>query len=124
MDTKTEDEHGEEIAQEQGPPKKARGRPVTRILPVPGSVDYTDGCPGCEGKAYYHTAQCRRRAMERARSAVSSSAAAAVALPTALGPPPCLGPPTEQIEREVGVLRTFNDPQGVYARLPLNLSLR
>ena len=30
----------------------------------------------------------------------------------------------EQIEREVGVLRTFNDPQGVYARLPLNLSLR
>ena len=30
----------------------------------------------------------------------------------------------EQIEREVSVLRTFNDPQGVYARLPLNLSLR
>ena len=30
----------------------------------------------------------------------------------------------ERIEREVSVLRTFNDPQGVYARLPLNLSLR
>ena len=30
----------------------------------------------------------------------------------------------ERIEREVRVLRTFNDPQGVYARLPLNLSLR
>jgi protease-4 len=30
----------------------------------------------------------------------------------------------ERIEREVSVLRTFNDPQGVYARLPLNLSIR
>jgi protease-4 len=30
----------------------------------------------------------------------------------------------ERIDREVRVLRTFNDPQGVYARLPLNLSLR
>ncbi len=30
----------------------------------------------------------------------------------------------ERIEREVSVLRTLNDPQGVYARLPLNLSLR
>jgi protease-4 len=30
----------------------------------------------------------------------------------------------ERIEQEVAVLRTFNDPQGVYARLPLNLSIR
>ena len=100
VDTKTEDEHGEEIAQEQGPPKKARGRPVTRILPVPGSVDYTDGCPGCEGKAYYHTVQCRKRAVERASAAAGASAATAVALPAAFVPPPGLGPPTEEIERE------------------------
>ena len=38
--------------------------------------------------------------MERASAAMSSSAAAAVALPAAFGPPPGLGPPTEQIERE------------------------
>jgi protease-4 len=30
----------------------------------------------------------------------------------------------QRIEAEVKVLRTFNDPQGVYARLPLNLSVR
>jgi protease-4 len=30
----------------------------------------------------------------------------------------------QRIESEVKVLRTFNDPQGVYARLPLNLSIR
>lgn len=29
----------------------------------------------------------------------------------------------QRIESEVKVLRTFNDPQGVYARLPLNLSI-
>ena len=73
MDTKTEDEHGDQIAQEQGPAKKARGRPVTRILPIPGSVEYTDGCPGCEGKTYYHPAACRRRAAEQASAAASSS---------------------------------------------------
>lgn len=30
----------------------------------------------------------------------------------------------QRIESEVKVLRTFNDPQGIYARLPLNLSVR
>lgn len=30
----------------------------------------------------------------------------------------------QRIESEVKVLRSFNDPQGVYARLPLNLSVR
>ncbi|MDO8540406.1 MAG: signal peptide peptidase SppA [Opitutaceae bacterium] len=30
----------------------------------------------------------------------------------------------ERIESELKLLRSFNDPQGVYARLPLNLSLR
>ena len=38
--------------------------------------------------------------------------------------PGLAGKLAERIEREVRVLRTFNDPQGVYARLPLNLSLR
>ena len=75
MDTKTEDEHGDQIAQEQRPAKKARGRgrPVTRFLPIPGSVEYTDGCPGCEGKTYYHPVACRRRAAEQASAAASSS---------------------------------------------------
>jgi protease-4 len=31
---------------------------------------------------------------------------------------------TERVEAELKTLRTFNDPQGVYARLPLNLSIR
>ena len=75
MDTKTEDEHGDQIAQEQRPAKKARGRgrPLTRFLPIPGSVEYTDGCPGCEGKTYYHPVACRRRAAEQASAAASSS---------------------------------------------------
>ncbi len=30
----------------------------------------------------------------------------------------------QRIENEVKVLKTFNDPQGVYARLPLNLTVR
>ncbi len=30
----------------------------------------------------------------------------------------------ERIERELKVLRSFNDPQGIYARLPLHLSIR
>jgi hypothetical protein len=30
----------------------------------------------------------------------------------------------QRIESEVKALRSFNDPQGVYARLPLNLNLR
>jgi len=30
----------------------------------------------------------------------------------------------QKLESEVKVLRSFNDPQGVYARLPLNLSVR
>lgn len=30
----------------------------------------------------------------------------------------------ERLESEVKVLRSFNDPQGVYARLPLNLAIR
>ena len=75
MDTKTEDEHGDQIDQEQRPAKTARGRgrPVTRFLPIPGSVEYTDGCPGCEGKTYYHPVACRRRAAEQASAAASSS---------------------------------------------------
>ena len=34
--------------------KRPRGRPVTRILPMPGTVEYTEGCPGCKGDGYYH----------------------------------------------------------------------
>jgi len=30
----------------------------------------------------------------------------------------------QRIENEVAVLRTFNDPKGIYARLPLNLTIR
>ena len=27
--------------------KRPRGRPITRVLPMPGTVEYTEGCPGC-----------------------------------------------------------------------------
>ena len=30
---------------------KPRGRPITRILPIPGTEEYTGGCPGCIDKA-------------------------------------------------------------------------
>jgi hypothetical protein len=29
-----------------------------------------------------------------------------------------------QVEAELKVLRSFNDPQGIYARLPLTVSIR
>jgi protease IV len=30
---------------------------------------------------------------------------------------------TQRLEAELGTLKTFNDPQGVYARLPLELAI-
>src|SRR5690606_4865506 len=30
----------------------------------------------------------------------------------------------ERVEGELSLLRSFNDPQGIYARLPINLSIR
>ena len=27
--------------------KRPRGRPITRVLPMPSTVEYTEGCPGC-----------------------------------------------------------------------------
>ena len=44
--------------------RRPRGRPITRILPVPGTVEYTEGCPGWE-KATTTT----HRVAERAASA-------------------------------------------------------
>ena len=49
--------------------KRPRGRPITRILPMPGTMEYTEGCPGCRGDGHHHKAQCKRRAAERAVSA-------------------------------------------------------
>ena len=46
--------------------KRPRGRPITRVLPTPGTVEYTEGCPGCREDGYYHNAQCERRTADRA----------------------------------------------------------
>ena len=46
-----------------------RPRPITRVLPEPGTVEYTEGCTGCRTDCYYHNAQSKRRAPERAASA-------------------------------------------------------
>ena len=39
---------------------------VTRVLPMPGTVEYTEGCPGCRRDGYSHNAQCKRRTADRA----------------------------------------------------------
>ena len=49
--------------------KRPRGRPVTRILPMPGTTEYTEGCPGCRGDGFHHNVQCKRRTSEAAASA-------------------------------------------------------
>eukprot|EP00971_Amphidinium_carterae_P208742 4141348-Amphidinium_carterae.3 len=36
-----------------------RGRPP-RELPLPYTPEWTEGCPGCEGKTSQHTAACLR----------------------------------------------------------------
>ena len=41
--------------------KRPRGRQITNILPVVGSVECTVGCPGCMGQGYYHNAHCLRQ---------------------------------------------------------------
>ena len=43
--------------------KRPRGRPITRVLPMPATVVYTEGCPGCRRDGYYHNAcsQCVSR---------------------------------------------------------------
>ena len=35
-----------------------------------------------------------------------------------------IGQITERLQREFATLKTFNDPQGIYARMPMELSLR
>ncbi len=51
---------------------------------MPGTPEYTDGCPGCFGERYDHNAECKRRAAERAASSSAAPAAttAAAAAPT------------------------------------------
>ena len=46
--------------------KRPRGRSTARVLPMPGTVENTEGCPGCRGDGYYHHAQCKRRTADRA----------------------------------------------------------
>ena len=53
--------------------KRPRGRPVTRIMPMPRTVEYTEGCPGCKGDGYYHNVKCKRRTAEIAASAASAA---------------------------------------------------
>ena len=53
-----------EVPTEEQPEKK-RGRPVTRVLPDPGSVEFTPGCGGCEGRHYQHSVYCRQRQAAR-----------------------------------------------------------
>ena len=43
------------------PPKKTRGRPVTRVLPLPTSKEFTPGCSGCLGTSYKHSKFCKER---------------------------------------------------------------
>ena len=38
---------------------RPRGRPVTRVLPDPGSPEYTASCSACNGKTYAHSAACQ-----------------------------------------------------------------
>ena len=45
--------------------KRPRGRPITRVLPMPGTAEYTEGCPGCRRDGCYHNAQCKRRTADR-----------------------------------------------------------
>ena len=47
---------------------------MTRVLPLPGSDEHTEGCPGCTGERYYHNAECRRRAAQRGRQASPEAA--------------------------------------------------
>lgn len=44
------------------PPKRPRGRPPAHRCPVPGTLKYTEGCPGCDGRAY--SAGCVRMRRE------------------------------------------------------------
>ena len=46
--------------------KRPRGRPITRVLPMPGTAEYTEGCPGCRRFGYHHNVQCKRRTADRA----------------------------------------------------------
>eukprot|EP00959_Pyramimonas_sp_CCMP1952_P105363 2202563-Pyramimonas_sp.AAC.1 len=46
------------------PPKKTRGRPVTRVLPLPTSKEFTPGCSGCLGTSYKHSKFCKERNKE------------------------------------------------------------
>ena len=55
---------------------RPRGRPITRVLPMPGTAEHTEGCPGCRGDGYCHNAHCRRRVAERAASASHAGGAA------------------------------------------------
>eukprot|EP00971_Amphidinium_carterae_P083301 1648888-Amphidinium_carterae.1 len=48
-----------ENLQQQVPWIPKRGRPP-RELPLPYTPEWTEGCPGCEGKTSQHTAACLR----------------------------------------------------------------
>ena len=48
--------------------KRPRGRPITRILLIPGTVD-REGCTSGKGDGYYHNVHSKRRAAERAATA-------------------------------------------------------
>ena len=41
--------------------KRQRGRPPTRVWTKPGDPEYTEGCPGCDGRGYRHNAACLRK---------------------------------------------------------------
>ena len=61
------EEHGESLA-----PKRLRGRPATHCWPSPGSLEYTVGCPGCDGRSYRHLLKCQRKRVKLGFSASSS----------------------------------------------------
>lgn len=72
------------------PVKRPRGRPPTRVLPLPGSPEYTVGCKGSSGERYDHNAECRRQKKVRFQGPAEGPGGA----PSASGPSPGAAPPT------------------------------
>ena len=84
------EEHDESLL-----PKRQRVRPATHCWPSLGSLEFTVGGPGCDGRSYRHLLKCQQQRVELGLTASISlrDVRGDVAMEEAPPPPPPAEPP-------------------------------